>query len=369
MVVTGMRPEHEDAVAEQPTGPRRTTIKDVARAAGVSPALVSIVFNDRPGASPETRDRVRRVAEELGYRPDSHAMLLRRRRARLLGVAFSVQSAFHGDLLPGIYAAAEAAGYEVTLSGWTGSRGEDRAVQALLTFRCDALVLLGSELSESRLAELTAQLPVVVVGRRLETPVADAVRTDDGAGMRLAVEYLASLGHRRIAHVDGGDNVKSADRLAGYLAAMSALGLEDGVDVIPGGQTVEDGIEAGRRLVADPGHRTAVVAFDDDCAWGVMGVLEAAQVAVPGDLALVGFDGSRLSRLTPLSGLTTVRQDADALAALAVERAVTWIEAGRAPEHEIVLQPSLIVGRTTAAPGAHGEDRRRRTGIARQRGR
>jgi DNA-binding LacI/PurR family transcriptional regulator len=334
---------------QQPEKPaRRATIKDVARAAGVSTALVSIVMRDAVGASAETRERVRRIADELGYRPDAHATLLRRRHARLLGVAFSVRSAFHGDLLPGIYAAAEAAGYEVSLSGWTEERSEERAIQALLTFRCDALVLLGAEADEARLAELAAQLPVVIVGRRLETPVADTVHTDDGLGMRLAVDELVALGHRRVAHVDGGRSTKSRDRVAGYRAAMEASGLAGNIEVIPGGQTVEAGIDAGRWLLGNPGPRTAVIAFDDDCAWGVMSVLEAGGVAIPGDLSLVGFDGSRLSRLTPLSGLTTVRQDADALASLAVERAVAWIEEGRRPTHETVLAPTLIRGRSTA---------------------
>jgi DNA-binding LacI/PurR family transcriptional regulator len=340
--------ERNDVTDGTRGGARRVTIKDVARAAGVSPALVSIVLNDAPGASEQTRERVRRLADELGYRPDAHATMLRRRRARLLGVGFSVQSAFHGDLLPGIYAAAEAAGYEVTLSGWTAARTEERAVQALLTFRCDALVLLGSELDEARLATIVGQMPVVVVGRRLVEPVADAIRTDDLAGLRLAVDHLVALGHRHITHVDGGPPVKAADRVAGYLAAMEAHGLGGLAEVVPGGQTVEDGIDAGRRLVASPGARTALVAYDDDCAWGVMGVMGEAGVAIPGDLSLVGFDGSRLSRLTPLAGLTTVRQDAGALASLAVERAVRWIEHGRAADREVVLAPSLIVGRTTA---------------------
>ena len=336
-------------MADQPAdGTRRATIKDVARAAGVSTALVSIVMRNAVGASDQTRERVKRIADELGYRPDAHATLLRRRRSRLLGVTFSVQSAFHGDLLPGIYAAAEETGYEVSLSGWTAGRSEERAIRALLTFRCDGLVLLGSEVPEARLAELAAEMPVVVAGRRLEEPVADVVHTDDALGMRLAVDHLVRLGHRRISHVDGGANVKSRDRVAGYVAAMEANGLAAHIDVLPGGQTVEAGFEAGERLLADPGQRTAVVAFDDDCAWGAMSVLEASGVAVPGDLSLVGFDGSRLSRLTPLSGLTTVRQDAGALATLAVRRAVAWIEEGRLPTHEIVLPPALIEGRTTA---------------------
>jgi DNA-binding LacI/PurR family transcriptional regulator len=313
----------------------------------VSTALVSIVMRNAVGASDQTRERVKRIADELGYRPDAHATLLRRRRSRLLGVTFSVQSAFHGDLLPGIYAAAEATGYEVSLSGWTGERSEERAIEALLTFRCDGLVLLGSEVEEARLAGLATQMPVVVVGRRLEGTVADTVHTDDALGMRLAVDHLVGLGHRRITHVDGGPNVKSRDRVAGYTAAMAAHGLGDHVEIVPGGQTVEAGFEAGGRLLADPGVRTAVIAFDDDCAWGVMSVLETSGVTIPGDLSLVGYDGSRLSRLTPLPGLTTVRQDADALATLAVRRAVAWIEGGRLPSHEIVLPPSLIEGRST----------------------
>lgn len=341
-----------------PRGARRATIKDVARAAGVSPSLVSIVMRDAVGASTETRERVRRIAGELGYRPDAHATLLRRRHARLLGVTFSVRSAFHGDLVPGIYAAAEAAGYEVSLSGWTEERTEERALQALLTFRCDALVLLGSELDESRLADLAAEMPVVVVGRRLETPVADTVRTDDALGLRLAVDELVALGHRRITHVDGGPSRMSRDRVAGYRAAMESHALAEEIEVIPGGQTVEAGIEAGGRLLASPGGRTAVIAYDDDCAWGVMSALEASGVTIPGDLSLVGFDGSRLSRLTPLSGLTTVRQDADALATYSVERAVAWIERGRESGHETILAPSLIRGRSTApcAPQADASE-------------
>jgi DNA-binding LacI/PurR family transcriptional regulator len=340
------------------SGARRATIKDVAKGAGVSPALVSIVLNDGPGASEQTRARVRRVAAELGYQRDAHASLLRRRRARLLGVAFSVQSAFHGDLLPGIYAAAEEAGYEVTLSGCTTARSEERAIQALLTFRCDALLLLGSEATEARLAGLTEQMPVVVVGRRLDEPVADTVHTDDGVGMKLGVDYLASLGHRRITHVDGGASAKGPDRVTGYLAAMEALGLAAHAEVVAGGQTVEEGIEAGRRLLAMPGDRTAVLAFDDDCAWGLMGVLQEAGVSIPDDLSLVGYDGSRLSRLSPLSGITTIRQDAEALATQAVRRAVTWIENGRMPDLALVLAPTLLVGRTTAPLRAADSGRR-----------
>jgi DNA-binding LacI/PurR family transcriptional regulator len=329
---------------------KRVTIKDVAKAAGVSPGLVSIVFNDIPGASDANRTRVRQAARDLGYQPDFRASLLRRRHARLLGVSFFVQSAFHGDLLPGIYAAAEAAGYEVALSGWTAERSEEHAIRALIGFRCDALILLGPEVPEPVLADVARDLPIVVIGRRLTRPIGVSIHTDDGIGMRLAVEHLVSLGHRAIAHVDGGvNNVKGDDRVAGYRAAMEALGLADLIRVIPGGQTVEAGGEAAARLLAERGPETAVVAFDDDLAWGMMAAFQGSTLSVPGDLSIVGYDGSRLSRIVPLSGMTTVRQDAEGLAALAVERAVGRVQGEGSDPAEVVLSPTLTIGSSAAS--------------------
>ena len=97
----------------------RTTLADVAARAGVSVPLVSIVMREVPGASEDTRKRVHQAAEDLGYRPDSRARLLRQSRSRLIGVVFGVQHAFHGDLVSGLYAAADAVGYELALSAVT----------------------------------------------------------------------------------------------------------------------------------------------------------------------------------------------------------------------------------------------------------
>ena len=115
----------------------------MAARAGVSVALVSIVIRDVPGASPESRQRVLQAADELGYRPDARARLLRSNRSRLLGVVFGVQHAFHGDLVGGLYRAADRLGYELALSAVTPDRDEQRAVASLLQDRCEALVLLG----------------------------------------------------------------------------------------------------------------------------------------------------------------------------------------------------------------------------------
>ena len=206
---------------------RRATLADVAARAGVSVPLVSIVMRDVPGASPANRERVRRAAEELGYRPDSRARMLRSTRSRLIGVVFGVQHAFHGDLVSGLYAAADAADYELALSAVTPGRDEHRAVTSLLQDRCEALILLGPQLPTSYLADLAARMPVVVVARAVRHRAVDVVRTDDAAGLHQAVDHLVGLGHTRIAHIDGGRAPGAAERRRGYREALQRHGLAD----------------------------------------------------------------------------------------------------------------------------------------------
>ncbi len=339
---------------------RRPTLADVAARAGVSTALVSIVVREAPGASAATRERVLAVADELGYHPDLRARLLRRSRSRLLGVVFGVQHAFHGDLLDGLYAAADRLVYELALSAVTPGRDERRAVGGLLQDRCEALVLLGPQAPTAYLAGLADRLPVVVVARSVRHRAVDVVRTDDAAGIGQAVDHLAGLGHRRIAHVDGGRAPGAAERRRGYTGALHRHDLGRHGLVVPGGPTEDDGAHAARALLDLPATRrpTAVTVFNDRCATGVLDVLRSAGVAVPGGVSVVGFDDSRLARLSHVA-LTTVAQDATTLTELAVARAVGRVEgtaAGRpggtaAGEREQVVAPRLVVRATTAALG------------------
>lgn len=341
-------------MAEQLPGARRPTIEDVARAAGVSRALVSIVIRRAPGASQATRERVLRVAAELGYRPDARARLLAAGTTRLIGVVFNVQHAFHADLLAAVYAAAELVGYEVVLSGTTPGHDERRAVDALLGYRCDALLLLGAEDPERRIAALAERLPVVVVGRRTGVATADQVRTDEAAGMGLAVDHLVALGHREIVHVDGGPGIKATDRRRGFRAAVHRAGLADRPRIVRGGQTIEHGRAAAATVLALAERPTAIVAYDDDCALGLLAAFRAAGIRVPADISIVGYDGGRLSRF-PLSELTTVGQDAGALATHAVSRAVARLEGYGGSDRDLVVAPRLIVRGSTASPAAdHG---------------
>ncbi len=335
------------------SGKQRPTMADVAEKAGVSRALVSIVFRDQPGASPQTRDRVLRVADEIGYRPDSAARLLARGRSRTLGVMFTVRQPFHADLVEGIYPEAERLGYDVLLSATAQGRGEVKAVEALLGHRCEAVILLGPGAQPADIDALGHRTVAVSVGRRVPHARVDSVHTAEGKGVRQAMEHLVELGHRGIVHIDGGRGPGSAERRRAYRAAMRRHGLEPELRVIPGEHTEQSGIDAGRLLLDERDHGrplpTAVLAGNDRCAMGLLMTLAQAGVEVPRDLSVVGYDDSHLSHLMPI-GLTTVRQDAVLMAEYAVRFAVERLENPVAEPREAVLDPKLTVRGTSGPP-------------------
>jgi DNA-binding LacI/PurR family transcriptional regulator len=305
-------------------------------------------MRDVPGASAATRQRILRAAEEIGYRPDARARLLRSNRSHLIGVTFGVQHAFHGDLVSGLYEAADAEGYEIALSAVTPRRDERRAVGSLLQDRCEAMILLGPDSPAGYLAELAGRCPVVVVARAVNGRGVDVVRTADDEGLQQAVDHLVALGHRRIAHIDGGRAPGAAQRRRGYRQAMHRHGLDADILIVPGGLGEEDGADAARQLLATVPRPTAVAVFNDRSATGVLDVFRNAGLSVPQDISVVGFDDSRLARLSHVD-LTTVAQDAGRMATLAVARAIDRLDGTPTGGREIVIPPRLIVRGTTAA--------------------
>jgi DNA-binding LacI/PurR family transcriptional regulator len=337
-------------------GTRKPTLVDVAKAAGVSRALVSIIVRGAPGASDETRARVLAMAEELGYRPDTRARLLARSASRLLGVTYKVGSLHHADLLSPIYETAEAAGYEVILSGQTHQHDEHRAINVLLGYRCDAMLMISPDMTEAELQRLATTMPVLSLGRRMLHGAGgvDVVRTDEDTGIRLAVEHLVGLGHRRIAHVDGGHRTIASDRRRPYREHMTRLGLRDEIHVVTGGDDGESGRRGARALFAGDRLPTAVIVYNDESAWGVMRTLADHGLAVPQDVSVVGYDGSAVARMAPHE-LTTIRQDVAGLGHRAVERLIARLEQD-VPVGDLVLVPTFAPGETTGpAPATHDD--------------
>jgi LacI family transcriptional regulator len=322
---------------------RRPTIRDICAEAGVSKGLVSMILNGTPGPSAETTARVLAIADRLGYRTNRTASLLARRRSRMLGVTVTPSNPFHAELVEEIQRVADLRGYEVGLGAMTPSHDERQVIETLLDFRCEALFLLGSLLPAKDLATLTGGIPVVSIGRAVELPEFDVVRTGDREGFRLIVDHLVSLGHRRIAHADGGDGFVSAERRRAYAEAMAHHGLEP--LTLPGGETEPDGIRAAAALDPEAGV-TAVAAYNDRCAIGVLDHFDRAGIDVPGQMSVTGYDNSFLAQLHRLN-LTTVSQEPREQAQLAVEAIIERLDGGRAEGREIILKPHLVVRGST----------------------
>src|SRR3954467_2880613 len=326
-------------------------MEDVATRAGVSRALVSIVFRQVPGASERTRRHVLAAADELGYQPDRRASRLGRSRTRMLGVVFGLGHDFHAEVVDGIYAAAGDHGYEVVLSGVSPRRSESDAVRAVLAERCEAVVLIGSQLASRDIAELAGRLPTVSVLRQLRVPAVDVVRTDEAAGLEGLVDHLHGLGPQRILHPAGGNAPGAAPRRRGYLSAMARWGLE--TETLVGGLTEESGASAADQILARIAARrpTAVAAFNDRCALGLMHTLIRGGLRVPEDISIVGFDDIAAAAYAHV-GLTTVRQDTDRLGQLPVDRLRHRLEDGMAPSPAGVVPAALMIRKTTAAASA-----------------
>jgi DNA-binding LacI/PurR family transcriptional regulator len=273
--------------------------------------------------------------------------LLRSARSRLLGVVFGIEHDFHAQLVGRLYPAAEQRGYELALSATGLGRGEETAVSSLLDDRCEALILLGPHASTARLVELAGRLPVVAVARQVRAERVDVVRTADDLGAAQAVNHLVALGHRRIAHVDGGRAPGAAERRRGYRRALAVHGLAAAEQIVTGGLGEVDGSRAAHQLLARRTLPTAVTVFNDRCAIGVLDVFRGRRVRIPEDVSVVGYDDSPLAGLSTF-GLTTIAQDTAQLAGLAAARAVDRLTGTAVGPRQQLVAPKLVLRSTTA---------------------
>lgn len=343
----GIMRSHAEAV--KPT--RHVTMEDVADAAGVSRALVSLVMRNSPKVSEERRRRVTEAALRLGYRPNAMARGLASRRTRTVGVLLhELHNPFYAEIMDGIDEAAAELDHRVLIAT-AGARqgGEQRAIDAFLEHRVDGIVLVGTRLPTAEIDRAARVTPTVVVARAVRSRHVDTVSNDEPAGCRLAVRHLQGLGHRRIAHIDGGHGAGAAARRAGYGRAMRDLGLGAEIQIVKGDYTDIAGAQAAERLLAGRELPTAIFAANDIAAAGAIDRLEDAGLRIPEDISVVGYDNTFLAALHHVS-LTTVNQPRPEMGRLALAAVVERVEEGRREPTRLRLQPELVVRSTTAPP-------------------
>ena len=319
-------------------------MEDVARLAGVSRALVSLVMRDAPNVSEHRRAAVLAAADELGYRPNAVARSLAQKRSHTFGVVIDdLHNTFFADLLDGIHESADKHGYRLQLNtAWRQKADERLAIESFLEYRVDGIIVLGSRTDGDTLRRTNDLVPVVSLGAA--TDGVDSVVNDDERGAEMVVEHLADLGHTDIVHIEGGDGGGADLRRRGFERAMTAHGLEP--RVVEGDFSEQSGADAVELLLAERTVPTAVFAANDLMAIAAMDRLQHSELRVPEDLSLVGYDNTSLAALRHIS-LTTVNQPRGEMGRLAAQLLVDRLEHGRlAPRNEVVT-PELIVRSTS----------------------
>ncbi|WP_018131198.1 LacI family DNA-binding transcriptional regulator [Effusibacillus pohliae] len=335
------------------------TIRDVAKAAGVSITTVSRVLNQYADVNPKTRQKVLKVVEKMGYQPNAVARGLVMNRTRTVGLVVSDLTKsrtghhFMFDVLCGINDRAQELGYDVVLfSTSPTAQRKTTYLEFVRQRRVDGVIMMGIRLDDPYTHEVVeAPIPSVLVDVPLTSSTCSYVTTDNVAGARMATEYLLRLGHRHIGFVNGHQQAAvSQQRLAGYTQALAAAGVPFREEyVYYGNFELVDGANGVQHLKQQHPHISAVFFASDLMALGGMKYIQANGGCVPGDLSIVGFDDIDLASLMQ-PALTTVRQMRYEMGKSAVDTLLRMLEDGETGKG-IVLPPELIV-RETAQPFA-----------------
>ncbi|WP_221585360.1 LacI family DNA-binding transcriptional regulator [Microbacterium sp. G2-8] len=330
----------------------RTTITDVARAAGVSVATVSKVINGRYGVAAATNERVMRVVDDLGYESSLVATSMRRSRTHVIGVLVAEFEPFALQLLHGVSEALSDTAYDVLAYAGAVSSGSHHGWESRSLSRLGGTLIDGAVVVTPTVRLPETSVPMVAIDPHTGPASPATVDTDNLRGAREATEHLIGLGHRRIAHLRGRGDLESARlREQGYREALQSAGLDvDPALIAEGGYRPAEAAEGAAALLDLPTPPTAIFAANDLSAIETMHVASGRGLRLPDDLSVVGFDDvPEAAATTP--PLTTVRQPLAAMGRSAVDLLVRMIDDGAEPTH-IRMSADLIVRGSTAAPRA-----------------
>lgn len=326
------------------------SIKDIAKAAGVSPSTVSRALNDHPRISNETKERIRCLAQKMGYTPSLLARSLVTRDTATIGVVItSASDPFLAHIVTSIEEVAQEQGYSVLMS--STYLDPDRELEVVSSFhgrRTRGIIVIGSQIDAGYL-EMRDRFPLPIVLTNCRT-YPYSVSTDNLTGARRAVEHLVRLGHRRIVYIANRRSYRSnLDRQTSYQQVLTENGIpvDDGW-IAEGDGTLQGGSSAARALLARTPRPTAVFCFNDMTAIGVLGALQQSEVQVPAEMSIVGFDDVEFaSHCYPR--LTTVRQPTDLMGQRLMRMLLVLIQ-GQEDVKPEVLPDELVIRDSTGPP-------------------
>lgn len=336
------------------------SLKEIAKRAGVSVSTVSRTLNNYDDVSPETREKILRIARELNYFPNAVARSLVKKRTYTIGVFFGnkmnsgFDHPFFLDVISSIREVIGNAGYDLLI--FTNKKKERATYTTLCRERSvDGVVLLltgeGKKKTEPLMELQNSRIPCIAIDIPLSGEKCTYVESDNYGGAREAVQHLISLGHRRIAFI-GGDEISktSYDRLRGYqdMLMESRIGFDPSLIQL-GYFSREKAREAARKLMLERPEITAFFAVSDMMAMGVIEGLQQLGYQIPQDVSVVGFDDIKEAAYIRPS-LTTVRQDKIGLGSQAARILLQIIEHPERPVAPVTLPCQLIVRKSTSKP-------------------
>ncbi len=331
-----------------------TTIKDVAKQAGVSPATVSRVVNGQPYVTDDVRNRVLDAIQSLNYHPNRVAQRLRAEKSHLVGVILSdIKNPFYTLALGGLEQVLSQQSLSVLICNSNMDQERENDFISLMLAEGVAGLIVGPvrEKSDALVEAARNGLPVVVFDRRMSKPKVDVVLADNQNGARMAIQRFIQLGHKRIAIVNGPQRLTSGrERYAGFLQAMEEGGVAVDPDLVKfGDYQIESGYALTHELLAQPRLPLALFIANNLMTIGALNAIHELGYKIPGEVAVIGFDDLPWAMsLNP--PLTTVVQPTFEIGVNAAELLLNRIANPQRPARTVVLETDLLVRASCGSP-------------------
>lgn len=326
------------------------SMKEIARSCGVSVATVSKALSDKPDISKPTRDRIRKVAEEMGYMLNASARALKTNRTNNIGVLFvdrmsaGLAHEYFSEILESFKKAAEESGYDITFIN-----NKFAGVSSTYLMHCkyrnfDGVVIISADFMDPQILELVdSDIPRVSIDYSYNN--CSSVISDNTKGLRDLVRYAMSKGHRKIAFIHGERTDVTKKRIMGYYSALRENGVAVNEDYILEAKyhDIDRCYERTREVLAMEDRPTCIIFPDDYSRIGTISRMAEEKNPIPEDISLIGYDGIRMAKFV---GLTTYEQDAVSLGRIACRRLVDAIENPTGMYEHSVVAGKLIEGNT-----------------------
>ncbi|NNM54952.1 MAG: LacI family DNA-binding transcriptional regulator [Spirochaetales bacterium] len=326
------------------------TIKDIARLAGVTHSTVSRSLNDSPLVAAETKEKIKKLATELGYSPNTFARRLVTKKSNTLGVFFlsraeiNFMENFGTQFLDGIATASSNNGYDLLMFTMTRDLSNQKSYIRLCQEKhVEGVIFIGMTSDDPHLAEIAAsQIPVCIIDFELKGDHVGFISSDNDQGIRLALDHLWQNGHRSIAHL-GGPEVSPVAMIRedAYRRYMTSHGLESKIKILRGDFTKDSGYRRTQEMIRQGHLPTALLAANDYMALGAVKALKEQGYKIPSDVSIIGYDNVLAGEYSD-PGLTTIGQNPIEMGASAVQYLFEKLKGG-APSPIHLINPNLII--------------------------